>query len=130
MYPSHKPMLFVGIGVVVWFAFLIAIRVIGSSVFSTGNPVLLLFYVAALPLTAVTIISISLITRVPSNEMVMPTFIMTTVALLMDGLAVNFTDFYGPSDDQVRASAAFLLWGAGAGLLASLWLAHRPKTEA
>ena len=129
MNQGRKYLLFVGLGVVIWFVFLVAMRLIGSTIFSTGNPLLLVFYIGAFPVIMVTILAIGAMTGVPSHEMLIPTVIMTFTALMFDGLAVNFTDFYGPGDDQVRASAAFLLWGAGAGLICSFWLSRRGRTE-
>lgn len=119
---------FVGIGFVLWLMFLILIRLIGATVFSTGNPLLPVMFLAAIPLVLVTIVLLGKITAVSMRDMPMPAFVMTLTALLLDGLAVGFTDLYGTSSDQVRASAAFLLWGAGMGLLCSLLLANRGRT--
>lgn len=113
---------YIPLGVVIWLAFLIFIRLVGSSVFSVGNPLLIVFFIAAFPLLWVTIIALAPIFGVPVRKMFMPVVVMTLTALMIDGIAIGFIDLYGSSDDQVRAAAAYLLWGAGVGLLVSLWV--------
>jgi hypothetical protein len=120
---------FVSIGVVVWLVFLIFIRVLGTNVFTIGNPLLPILYVLAIPMILVTIYVISAITRVPIQDMPMPMFVMTFTALLLDGLAVGFTGAYGDSHEQIRAGAALLLWGAGLGLVCTLLLAGRARSS-
>lgn len=120
---------FIAIGVVVWLAFLVFIRWVGTTAFVVGNPLLPLMFVLAIPLILVTIYLLSAITRVPIKEMPMPVFVMTFTALLLDGLAVGFTGLYGQTAEQIQAGAAFLLWGAGWGLVCSLWLAMRAQSR-
>lgn len=126
MNPLRNAAFFIFLGVLVWLSFLVAMRLIGSTVFSTGDPLLAVFFVAALPLIAVVIAGIAVLIRVPIRHMLVPVVIMTFTALMFDGVAVGFTDFYGSTDDQVRASAAYLLWGAGAGLLV-VWVLGRAE---
>lgn len=114
---------FVLIGVLVWLSFLILIRVLGTTVFTIGNPLLPVIFVAAIPMIIVTIYLVSNMTGVAVRDMPMPVFVMTFTALLLDGLAVGFTELYGDTHEQVRASAAFLLWGGGLGMVCSLFLA-------
>lgn len=114
--------LWIGMGVVVWLGFLIFIRLVGDSVFSAGNPVLVVFFAAAFPMVWGTMRLISVLTGVPMQGLLMPVVIMTFTALMIDGVVINFTDFYGDTDDQVRAAASFLLFGAGAGLVCAWWL--------
>lgn len=118
---------FVGIGVLVWLGFLIFIRVVGTAVFTIGNPLLPVMFVGAIPMILVTVYLLSAITGVAVRDMPMPVFIMTFTALLLDGLSVGFTELYGDTHEQIRASAAFLLWGGGLGLLISLLLANRSE---
>ncbi|MDX2137348.1 MAG: hypothetical protein SF123_04580 [Chloroflexota bacterium] len=118
---------FVPIGIAVWLAFLILIRLIGPTVFTIGSPLLPIFYVLAIPITIVTIYLLSAVTRVPIQDMPMPVFVMTFTALLLDGIAVGFTSMYGETHDQIRAGAGFLLWGGGMGLVCTLLLAERAR---
>lgn len=118
---------FVGLGVVVWLAFLILIRLLGTAVFTIGNPLLPVIFIAALPMILVTIYVVSAITGVALRDMPIPVFVMTFVALLLDGLSVGFTGLYGETHEQVRASSAFLLWGGGLGMVVSLLLAIRQE---
>lgn len=125
--PLSHYLIFVGFGLLLWLIFLIAIRLIGSSVFSTGNPLLLLAFVLSIPLAPILIIAMSRLTRTPTSEMLIPVVISDITALLMDGLAVGFTDLYGPSYDQIAAAAAYLLWGVGLTLICAVWLSYQNK---
>jgi hypothetical protein len=116
---------FVLIGVVIWLAFLILVRVLGTTVFTIGNPFLPVIFVVAIPMIIVTIYLVSGMTGVSVRDMPMPVFVMTFTALMLDGLAVGFTELYGDTHEQIRASAAFLLWGGGLGMVCSLILANR-----
>jgi len=123
--PMQYYLTFMGLGVFFWLAFLIVIRLMGSSVFTTGNPLLLAVYILSIPLVWIVIIAIARVTNTPTNEMLVPMVIIDFSALLIDGLAVGFTDLYGPTHDQIAASAAYLLWGVALTLICALWLSYR-----
>lgn len=129
MMSNSKYLQFVGLGVILWFAFVIFIRLLGADVFTVGNPVLLLLFAASMPLLWASIIALAALTSTPVREMFVPVVIMTSTALLCDGLAVGFTSIYGPTDDQVRAAASYILFGAGAGQFLAQWLAERAKAS-
>ena len=116
---------FVGLGVAAWLGFLIFIRLVGTAAFTIGNPLLPVLFVAAIPTLIGVIYALSYVTGVAIRDMPIPVMVMTFTALILDGLAIGFTDFYGDSHEQIRASAAFLLWGAGWGMLISMLLAAR-----
>lgn len=127
MYKIDKRFIFIGF--IVWLSFLVLIRILGTTVFTIGSSLLPIIFVAAIPMIVVTIYVISAITGVAVQDMPMPVFVMTFTALLLDGLAVGFTELYGDTHEQIRASAAFLLWGGGLGMVCSLFLSNRKRTN-
>jgi hypothetical protein len=116
---------FIGWGVFLWAAFLVFMRLLGTPVFSTGNPLLLGAYVVSVPVVFGLIIFIARLTKTAIHDMLIPIVIIDATALLLDGLAVGFTNFYGDTPDQIAASGAYLLWGVAWTLILALWLAYR-----
>jgi len=123
--PTQYYLTFMGLGVFFWLAFLIVIRLIGSTVFTTGNPLLLVVFILSAPAVWMIIIAVARVTNTPTNEMLVPIVIIDFTALLIDGLAVGFTNLYGPTHDQIAAAAAYLLWGVALTLICALWLSYR-----
>ena len=123
--PMRYYLTFMGLGVFFWLAFLIVIRLMGSTVFTTGNPLLLVLFIVSAPAVWMIIIAVARVTNTPTNEMLVPIVIIDFTALLIDGLAVGFTNLYGPTHDQIAAAAAYLLWGVALTLICALWLSYR-----
>jgi hypothetical protein len=123
--PARYYLTFMGLGVFFWLAFLIIIRLMGSTVFSTSNPLLLAVFILSIPLVLVIIIAVARVTNTPTHDMLVPIVIIDFTALLIDGLAVGFTNLYGPTHDQIAAAAAYLLWGVALTLIWALWLSYR-----
>lgn len=121
----NRYILFVGLGFLLWLGFLLAIRAVGADIFATGSPTLIAVFVGTVPLAWATIALIAALTGVAQADMLKPVALMCTTALLLDGIAVGFTDLYGPTSDQIEAAAAFLLWGVGVTLLIAMWLARQ-----
>lgn len=127
--PMRYYLTFIGLGVFFWLAFLIVIRLIGTAVFTavftTGNPLLLVVFILSAPLVWLIIIAVARVTNTPTNEMFVPIVIIDFTALLLDGLAVGFTNLYGPTHDQIAAGSAYLLWGVALTLICALWFSYR-----
>lgn len=110
--------LFVILGIVFWFSAAMIIRFAGASVFSESNPMLILFYVLAIPLTFVFIFITRLITKFPLSELLRPAVIMTFTATFLDAIALTwFRNLYSESFEVALHGAAWILWGVGLGLL-------------
>ena len=118
-----------GLGFFVWFIVLIIMRLLGASVFSEGNPWLIVFYIASFPVGIVFTIIMRVIMNVPMRDMLQPMVIFAIVAVMMDGFSFAFTDFYGVGAHEIY-SAAFLLWAPGVFLLCALWLIDRASENA
>lgn len=118
-----------GLGFFVWFIVLIIMRLLGASVFSEGNPWLIVFYIASFPVGIVFTIIMRVIMNVPMRDMLQPMVIFAIVAVMMDGFSFAFTDFYGVGAHEIY-SAAYLLWAPGVFLLCALWLIDRASKDA
>lgn len=118
-----------GLGFLVWFIVLIIMRLLGASVFSEGNPWLIVFYIASFPAGIAFTIVMRAIMNIPMRDMLQPMVIFAIVAVMMDGFSFAFTDFYGVGAHEIY-SAAYLLWAPGVFLLCALWLINRAREAA
>lgn len=118
-----------GLGFLVWFIVLIIMRVLGASVFSEGNPWLVIFYLASFPAGIIFTYMMRILLNIPMKDMLEPMVILAIIAVMMDGFSFGFTDFYGVGEHEIY-SAAYLLWAPGVFLLCALWLINRAKRQA
>lgn len=116
----------VGLGFFVWFVVLIIMRILNASVFSAGNPWLIVFYIASFPAGIIFTMLMRRLMNLHMRDMLRPMVIFAIVAIMMDGFSFAFTDFYGVGEHEVYA-AAYLLWAPGVFLLCALWLIDRAK---
>lgn len=117
------------VGVIVWVLVLIMMRLLGSAVFSAGNPWLIVFYIASFPVGIAFAVVMRAIMNLPMREMMKPMVIFGIVALMLDGFSFAFTDIYGVGEHEIY-SAAFLLWAPGVFFLCAFWLINRAEAQA
>ena len=114
------------LGFIVWFLVLITMRFIGDTVFSDGNPLLIIAYIISFPAGVLFTYMMRALMNVPMREMLQPMVIFAIVAIMMDGFSFGFTKFYGVGEHELYA-AAILLWAPGVFLLCTLWLVERAE---
>lgn len=113
-----KVLLFTALGVVFWFNAAMIVRVCGASVFTAGNPRLLLFFGLAIPLTLLSMYITKAIAKLRFADLLEPVVLMTLTATMLDGLALAwFRQLYSSSFEVALHGAAWIFWGAGLGLL-------------
>lgn len=123
---QSKVLLFTALGIVFWFNAAMIIRFCGATVFTAGNPWLLLFFGLAIPLTLLSLLTTKAIARLRLVDLLEPVVIMTLTAALLDGLALAwFRSLYSTSFEVALHGAAWILWGAGLGLLFAYLLSTR-----
>lgn len=116
-----KALLFTALGVVFWFNAAMIIRFCGAAVFTAGNPRLLLFFGLAIPLTLLSMYITKAIAQLRFADLLEPVVLMTLTATMLDGLALAwFRQLYSSSFEVALHGAAWILWGAGLGLLFAL----------
>jgi hypothetical protein len=114
------------LGFIVWFIVLIIMRLLGSAVFSEGNPWLVVFYIASFPAGLIFTKLMQILMNLPMHQMLQPMVLFAIVAIMMDGFSFGFTKFYGTGEHELY-SAAYLLWAPGVFLLCALWLINRAE---
>jgi hypothetical protein len=118
---NEKPInltLFVSLGAIFWFEGVLFIRFLGGHLFVEGNPWLLGWFVASIPLSWVLVKIGATIGQVEGEKLLAATALMTLAAVLLDGIGLTwFQSWYGLVEPgQLLLAAAWLLWGAGLGL--------------
>mgnify|MGYP001167410454 CR=1 FL=1 len=129
MLSRSKMLVFVGLGLVFWLSGVLLIRLGGAGLFTAESPLLIGVYAAAFPLLYLSLLIASAISRVPLQKMLEPTVIMTFSAIFVDGAVIAWLpQLYGDTTVHVMHGAAWLLWGAAAGLLIAWVLTWRGNT--
>jgi Family of unknown function (DUF5367) len=119
---NSKIILFTALGVVFWFTAAMIIRFCGASVFSENNPMMLLFFVLAIPVTFGFMYVTTLAAKLRFSELLKPVVVMTFTAAFLDGIALTwFRTLYSESFEVALHGAAWILWGVGLGLLFSFY---------
>lgn len=114
-------LLFTILGIIFWFTAAMAVRFLGGTVFSHGNSNLILAYILAVPLLLGSIALSKLLSGKPYRELDKPVAWMTGVAAMLDGIALSwFQEIYSERDEVAMHGAAWILFGAGVGLVISL----------
>jgi hypothetical protein len=115
-------LLYVVLGVVFWFSAAMLVRFLGEAVFTPNKPLLIVMFLAAIPIGRLFIFIAQQIGKLPDNAVFVPTVMMTQVALLLDGIAITwFPQLYGEAHTTVMLGAALIMWGAGIGMVIA-WL--------
>lgn len=128
MFKSPKFGLFVLLGIIFWFSFVVIIRVLGETVFSYNNPLMAVLYILSFPIVYVALLLSQAISRLPMREMFMPVVVMTVTAMFLDGFAIGFMpQLYGENPEHVMHAAAWILWGAAAGILVAEVVINRSE---
>jgi hypothetical protein len=117
---TQKPFnttLFVILGAVFWFEALLFIRFEGISLFVNGNPLLLLLFIASIPIAWCSVKISAIVSKVKGDDLLNAVIIMVITAASLDGIALTwFPDWYGLSPAGLAIAAAWLLWGVGLSL--------------
>jgi hypothetical protein len=118
--------LFVVLGVAFWLSAALFVRFTGASVFGEGSALLPVLYAFSFVFVFAFLFVARLVSGVGLREMLLPAVVMTSTALLLDGIAVAwFSGLYGDDPGVVMRGAAWILWGAGLGQFIALALQQR-----
>lgn len=123
---NFNPILFVLLGIVFWFEALLFIRFGGELLFVNGNPWLVLWFVASIPIAWVLIKISSIVGKIEGENVLNAVAIMALTALLLDGVALTwFQSWYGLAQTGLLLAAAWLLWGVGISLAIGYWVSRQ-----
>jgi hypothetical protein len=125
MFEGEKPFnlgLFVLLGVVFWFSGVLFIRLGGDALFIEGSPWLYFLFAIALPASWVFVKISAVVGKVSSTELLKAAVVATITATFLDGTVLTwFQSVYGDEQSKLLLIAAWLLWGAGMGLIVAYW---------
>jgi hypothetical protein len=120
--------LFVALGTAFWFQAAMIIKLAGATVFSEKNPMLIWFWLLVIPVTSVSLWITKVVSKLLYQELLKPVVIMTFTAAFLDAVALTwFRQLYSESYEVALYGAAWILWGAGVGLLFSFYLDVKGK---
>ncbi len=123
---TFNPILFAAIGMTFWLEALLCIRLGGSSLFVNGNPLLLLWFVASIPIAWCLVKASAIFTKVSGDDLLTAVVIMALTASSLDGIALTwFPGWYGLAPAGLLLAAAWLLWGVGLSLGIGYWASRR-----
>ncbi|WP_424952993.1 hypothetical protein [Deinococcus sp.] len=122
--PMRLPLL-AALGVTFWFLAAMTIRFLGPGVFVPGGSLLPLVFLLTLPV-AWAFVWLGLLLSGARGAAVFPAAtLMTSVAMLCDGVALTFFPaLYGLTSVPLLLGAAWILWGAGLIQLMAYWWPH------
>ncbi|MEO0598091.1 MAG: hypothetical protein AAF126_18425, partial [Chloroflexota bacterium] len=101
-------------------------RFIAASIFSEGNPLMLVAYILCFPAGILFTYIMRPLMGLPMTDMLESMFIFAMVAIMLDGFAFGFTKLYGVGEHELYA-AAFLLWAPGVFMLMAFVVIRRAK---
>jgi hypothetical protein len=128
--PSAKLTLYIVLGACFWFGAAMLIRVIGPYALTAGNPLRLLMFGVAIPVSIGFMAIAKLTGQVAWHQLLRPLVVMTFTATLLDGIALTwFPTLYADTYEVALFGAALILWGVGLGLSLAYWLEQRQNTR-
>ena len=106
--------LFIVLGIFFWIAGLLSIRYLDKICFSKGNPLLILAFILAVPLTYLVAYLAKRVGKLKGNQVLESVVIMSFTACILDGIALTqFSELYSQSQEVLFCGEAWLLWGIG-----------------
>jgi hypothetical protein len=113
-------------GAVLWFIAAMLVRTIGPMGALDGHA-LLITYALVIPGTVPALSIGRLLAKLGRDQIAIGVMVVTTAALLLDGVAhAWFPGIYGNDPAQIVKGAAVIFWGAGVGLVLGM-IMNRPE---
>jgi hypothetical protein len=123
---TFNPIFFVSLGIVFWLEALLCIRLGGASLFVNGNPWLMFWLVASIPIAWCLVTASAIVTNVRGDDLLTAVVIMALTASSLDGIALTwFPGWYGLAPAGLLLAAAWLLWGVGLSLGIGYWASRQ-----
>ncbi len=124
-YSARQYASYVGLAFVVWLAFIPVVRALPASAYDTSEPWPILLFVASIGLGIVTQLASPFLVRLPAERTLIPIVVICGCALMLDGIAISFTDIYS-SDVEIKVFVGgWLLWTFGSQIIISMLIISR-----
>jgi hypothetical protein len=112
----NDAVLFIGLGVALWVAGVLFIRFAGSPLFDHRNPWFLPLFVAAIPLSWISLKTIAVMGQVSGGALLRAVSLSSFAAVLLDGIALTwFPSLYGLEQTGLLLAVAWLISVFGVG---------------
>lgn len=116
---------YLAIAFTIWLAGVLLVRVLGPTAFDTDEPWPILLYLGSIGLGIVTQLVVPFLVRLPTPETLVPIMVICGCALVMDGIAIGFTDIYANDPETKMVVGGWLLWTFGTQIIISLTMIGR-----
>ncbi len=116
---------YVTIAFAIWLTGVVVVRLLPDTAFDTSEPWSILLFVASIGLGVGTQLIVPTLVRLPLSETLVPVMALCGAALLMDGLAISFTDIYSDDIATKVVVGGWLLWTFGAQIIISIFIVGR-----
>ncbi|ELK44197.1 hypothetical protein QRD89_18520 [Halobacillus sp. ACCC02827] len=122
---------FVLFGILFWFVGAMSVRLIGDTFFTSGNPWLFFAFFLGLPAGYFFIKTATAFIPIAREKIFEAVAIMTTSAVLFDGIFLTFFRQLYHSDFEVsHYGAAWILWCGGVGLALGYYYSYAKRKAA
>ena len=116
---------YLAIAFAIWMAGVVVVRVLGPTAFDTDEPWPILLYLGSIGLGIVTQLVVPFLVRLPMAETLVPIIAICGCALVLDGIAIGFTDIYANEAETKMVVGGWLLWTFGTQIIISLVMIGR-----
>lgn len=116
---------YVAIAFGIWLTGVAIVRLLPGAAFDTDEPWPILLFVASIGLGVVMQIIIPVLVRPPTRETLVPIMVICGAALMMDGIAISFTDIYSSETAVNVVVGGWLLWTFGTQIIISIVMIGR-----
>ncbi len=116
---------FVAIAFAIWLTGVALVRLLPSAAFDADEPWPILLFIVSIGLGVATQLLAPVLVRLPAPETLVPIMTICGAALMMDGLAIAFTDIYSSVTATKLVVGGWLLWTFGTQIIISILMIGR-----
>ena len=124
-YTALQHATYFGLAFSIWLTGVVVVRLLPESAFDTGEPWPIVLFFASIGLGIGTQLAMPLLVRLPMNETFVPVMVICGAALIMDGIAIAFTDIYSNDPETKLVVGGWLLWTFGTQIIISILMLGR-----
>lgn len=126
-YSLQQHLTYVMLAFAIWLTGVVIVRVLPDSAFDMDESWPILLYAASIGLGIGTQLAAPLMTRLPAPQTLIPIMVICGIALMLDGLAIGFTDIYSSDVETKVVVGGWLLWTFGTQLVISILMVGRAQ---
>jgi len=116
---------FVAIAFGIWLTGVVIVRILPAAAFDADEPWPIVLFVASIGLGIITQLVAPFLVRLPMRDTLVPLMVICGAALMMDGIAIAFTDIYSDETATKVVVGGWLLWTFGTQIIISIFMIGR-----